>query len=158
MKTARFHSISVDSTPDISHLDHQSFTIPGVQEHGIPVERFLKFVSNVGHKVETLFKALTSTLDFHQPDLLDCRGQSYSGASNTSGPYSGLQARIKERNSFTVYIPRSAHCKSWVEVISFFRTIHHIKDFPLGPQISGKSLPLLTLQDYVMSTFFSNTR
>ena len=37
--------------------------------------------------------------------LSDCRGQSFDNGSNMSGKYSGLQARIRERNSLADYIP-----------------------------------------------------
>ncbi|XP_072400342.1 zinc finger MYM-type protein 1-like [Diabrotica undecimpunctata] len=39
----------------------------------------------------------------------NCRGQSYDNANNMSGVYSGLQARIKSRNSLAKYVPCAAH-------------------------------------------------
>ena len=41
---AKYFSFTVDSTPDISHVDELSFTIRYVSEEGKPLERFLKFV------------------------------------------------------------------------------------------------------------------
>ena len=41
--------------------------------------------------------------------LSDCRGQSFDNGSNMSGKYSGLQARIRERNPLADYIPCFAH-------------------------------------------------
>ena len=48
-------------------------------------------------------------LEKHQIKLSDCRGQSYDNGSNMSGKYSGLQARIQERNPLADYIPCFAH-------------------------------------------------
>ncbi|KAB0790847.1 hypothetical protein PPYR_14870, partial [Photinus pyralis] len=48
------------------------------------------------------------TLIFLNP-IQDCRGQTYDNASNMSGRYSGLQARLKEKCEFTSFVPCSAH-------------------------------------------------
>ena len=45
----------------------------------------------------------------HDLSIMDCRGQSYDNASNMSGKYRGLQARISEVNPLAVYVPCSAH-------------------------------------------------
>jgi len=42
-------------------------------------------------------------------DIKNCCGQSYDNASNMSGMYSGLQARIKEACIHAVYIPCAPH-------------------------------------------------
>ena len=39
----------------------------------------------------------------------NCRGQNYDNASNMSGRYNGLQARIKQVNQFAEYISCFAH-------------------------------------------------
>lgn len=58
IKHAKYFSISVDSTPDISHVDQLSFIVRYVSEDGCPVERFLKFIPNCGHKAEDLAKTV----------------------------------------------------------------------------------------------------
>ncbi|XP_050540304.1 zinc finger MYM-type protein 1-like [Daktulosphaira vitifoliae] len=90
--------IFIDSTPDISHVDKLSFMVRYVLATGLPVERFLCFVSNPGHKALDLTNVIINTLKSHDIDISDCRGQSYDNASNMSGQYSGVQARIKEIN------------------------------------------------------------
>jgi len=40
---ARYFSISIDSTPDIGHIDQLSFIFRYVNSDGLPVERFLCF-------------------------------------------------------------------------------------------------------------------
>lgn len=49
-------------------------------------------------------------------DINDCRGQSYDNAANMSGAYTGLQARIKQHNPLTFYVPCSAHSLNLVGV------------------------------------------
>ena len=48
--------------------------------------------------------------------LADCRGQSYDNASNMSGCYTGLQARIEEMNEFAEYLPCAGHSLNLVGV------------------------------------------
>ncbi|XP_060861796.1 52 kDa repressor of the inhibitor of the protein kinase-like [Metopolophium dirhodum] len=89
-----------------------------VLETGLPVERFLCFVSNPGHKALDLTKAITNTLKSHDIDISDCRGQSYDNASNMSGQYSGVQGRIKEINPLVYYVLCSAHSLNLVGISS----------------------------------------
>lgn len=107
--TARYFSISIDSTPDISHVDQLSFIFRYVNSDGLPVERFLCFLENVGHKSQYMAKAVFCILKKFNLDISFLRGQSYDNAKNMSGIYSGLQARIKEVAPLADYIPCSAH-------------------------------------------------
>uniref|UniRef100_A0A2S2NB80 Zinc finger MYM-type protein 1 n=1 Tax=Schizaphis graminum TaxID=13262 RepID=A0A2S2NB80_SCHGA len=109
IKTVKYYSIIVDSSPDISHVDQLSFVIRYVQENGVPIERFLQFLPNTGHKAIELFDSVTKLLNSYEIKIENCRGQSYDNARNMSGIYSGLQARIKELNPLIEYVPCSAH-------------------------------------------------
>lgn len=53
IKTAKYFSIIVDSTPDISNVDQLTFVIRYVAPDGSPNERFLTFIPNSGHKEKT---------------------------------------------------------------------------------------------------------
>nr|XP_047132496.1 uncharacterized protein LOC124811214 [Hydra vulgaris] len=109
IKEAKYFSISIDSTPDISHVDQLSFIFRYVQKNGCPVERFLGFLPNSGHKSEELADAVFLVLESHGLGINNCRGQSYDNASNMSGRYKGLQARIKKVNPLATFVPCSAH-------------------------------------------------
>lgn len=108
IKKCKYYSVSLDSTPDISHVDQLTLIVRYVLPSG-PVERFVKFLDMEGHTAEQLAQSLLDFLKENGIDIKDCRGQSYDNASNMSGKYRGLQARIKEINKYAEYIPCFAH-------------------------------------------------
>lgn len=96
MKIAKYYSIIVDSTPDISHVDQLAFILRYVLPNVVAVERFVKLLDNVGHKGTDMYNAVKETLKTSQINFNDLRGQSYNNAANMSGIYKGLQALIKK--------------------------------------------------------------
>jgi len=135
---AKYFSIIVDSTPDISHIDQLTFIIRYVQENGYPKERFIKFIPNVGHKAQDISDVITTTLETLKLDIANCRGQSYDNAANMSGQYNGLQAKIKELSPQADYIPCSAHSLNLVgesaaeiceEACRFFELLQELYNF-----------------------------
>eukprot|EP00731_Ephydatia_muelleri_P018517 Em0011g557a len=136
--SAKYYSFSVDSTPDISHTDQLTFTVRYVHDAGIPTERFLKFEEIHSHTGLNLFNTLIDILKDFRLDLKDCRGQSYDNASNMSGKYSGVQARVLEENNKASYIPCMAHslnlsgvsaAESCVNAVSFFGFVEKLYAF-----------------------------
>ncbi|XP_023247673.1 uncharacterized protein LOC111643719 [Copidosoma floridanum] len=115
LKKSKYYSISVDSTPDITPTDQLTFTVRYVIDTG-PVERFLTFIPIEGHGAEYLSTVIIDFLEKNDLNIKDCRGQSYDNASNMSGRYSGLQARIKQLNKYAEYIPCAAHSLNLVGV------------------------------------------
>ena len=108
IKTAKYYSISVYSTPDISHSGKLCCIFRYVLDSQ-PVERFVQFIEMNGHGAVELEHSICTFLEKHQIKLNDCRGQSYDNGSNMGGKYSGLQARIREKNPLADYIPCLAH-------------------------------------------------
>ncbi|XP_060845774.1 uncharacterized protein LOC132925391 [Rhopalosiphum padi] len=109
IKSSKYFSNSIDSTPDISHTDQLSFVIRYVISNGEPIERFIGFLENVGHKSENLAESVLSVLKKYNLDVCYLRGQSYYNAKNMSGIYSGVQARIKQVSPLADFVPCSAH-------------------------------------------------
>jgi len=72
-------------------------------------ERFLMFISNIGHKSTELMNAVVQTLSDFKIPIEDCRGQTYDNATNMSGSYTGLQAKIEEINPNPEFIPCAGH-------------------------------------------------
>jgi len=105
VNTSQYFSISVDSTPDITHTDQLSLVVRYIDESGNVFERFLCFMNNVGHKSENMAEAVITILNKYNLNLNYLRGQSYDNASNMSGSYSGLQARIKLINPLANLFP-----------------------------------------------------
>lgn len=108
LQTAKYYSVSVDSTPDITHIDQLTVIVRYVLPAG-PVERFIKFIPISSHTGVSLANALLSLLDEFEIDIAHCRGQSYDNASNMSGIYNGMQAIISAKNSLAVYVPCAGH-------------------------------------------------
>ena len=111
VKKAGYFSLSVDSTPDISHTDQLTLIIRYVSpEDGLPSERFLTFHELKDHSGERMadlvFNYLTTEFEI---DFNKCRGQSYNNAVNMAGRYNGMQQNIIEKNKFARFIPCAAH-------------------------------------------------
>lgn len=115
LRQAKYFSLSVDSTPDVNHCDQLAFTVRYVKQRS-PVERFLGFINCHGHDAENLCNVILKFLRDNDISIADCRGQSYDNASNMSGQYTGVQARIKDINKSAVYVPCAAHSLNLVGV------------------------------------------
>lgn len=140
VKSAKYFSISVDSTPDLSHIDQLTFIIRYVKDC-VPVERFLKFIPIKEHKSKYLAETILNFLEIHDIPIKDCRGQSYDNSSNMSGKYSGLQTRIKEKCEFATFIPCAGHSLNLVgvhaagcvpEASQFFEIVQKVYNFFSG--------------------------
>ena len=108
LKSAKFFSISVDSTPDISNEDQLTLIIRYVNSNS-PIERFLKFFDIETHTGIGITHIILEFLKKIDVKIEDCRGQSYDNATNMSGKYKGMQAIIKEKSKNAIYIPCCAH-------------------------------------------------
>lgn len=137
IKTSKYFSISLDSTPDVSHSDQLCLIIRYIKNTE-PVEKFIIFLESDGHDAESMYKAVSSFMEEHGLNIQDCRGQSYDNASNMSGKYNGLQAKIKQVSPYAEYIPCFAHslnlvgqsaAESCSDAVKFFLFVENLYVF-----------------------------
>jgi len=77
VKSRKYYSIVVDSTPDITHSGQLAFILRYASDKGVPTERFLEFIPKVGHKSLVIAETIIMTIDNLKLNISDCRGQSY---------------------------------------------------------------------------------
>lgn len=137
IREAKYYSISVDSTPDVTHHDQLVFCVR-YTINGAPIERFLQFIHINQHKSEYLTNTVIEFMSDHSINLADCRGQSYDNTNNMAGKYSGLQQRIIDLNKFAIFVPCAAHSLNLVgtaavstndSAVSFFCFMESIYSF-----------------------------
>lgn len=139
LQQSRYFSLSVDSTPDMSHIDQLTTVVRYVRmSDGKVVERFLTFIPIESHTGEALATTILKFLNKCDIDIRNLRGQSYDNAANMSGCYNGLQAHICKINRLAHYIPCAAHSlnlvgvsatESCVNAISFFGLVQKLFNF-----------------------------
>ncbi|XP_022182825.1 uncharacterized protein LOC111042505 [Myzus persicae] len=81
LKTAKYYSLIVDSTPDIANVDQLVIALRYVLPSGVPAERFLILISNSGHKSEEMSNVVMDFLNSHNIPIKNCRGQNYDNIS-----------------------------------------------------------------------------
>lgn len=106
---AKYFSLIVDSSSDISKCDQLTIAVRYVNSDGAAVERFLCFIPSVGHKSQEIEFSILKKLIELNININYCRGQSYDNSRNMSGIYNGLQAQIKKKSKNAVFSPCSAH-------------------------------------------------
>lgn len=117
IKEAKYFSIIMDSTPDLSKVDQMAIVIRYCTLNSV-YERLLKLSPIKSHQGESIFMVLEEFLKNSEINITNCRGQSYDNASNMSGKYKGLQAYVKNKCNLAVYIPCTAHSLNLVGVHS----------------------------------------
>ena len=107
---------------------------------------------------EVLFDLVKMVLSCFGLELRNLRGQFYDGASNMSGQFNGLQAKIQEVNQSALYVHCYAHSLNLVLVSTisqnqasrnFFGVIQSLYNFIAG---SSKRHVFLKMQNGGMST------
>jgi hypothetical protein len=121
-------SLLVDECRDISDKEQMGVVLRYLDKCGLVKEKFVGVV----HVKETTAACLKYCIDFLFADLglslKQVRGQGYDGASNMSGEFNGLQAKIKEENGSAYYIHCFAHKLNLV-VVAIAKKIFDVGDF-----------------------------
>uniref|UniRef100_A0A673B287 TTF-type domain-containing protein n=1 Tax=Sphaeramia orbicularis TaxID=375764 RepID=A0A673B287_9TELE len=115
---APFYSIITDTTQDVSKIDQlsQVYCYVTVVKNDMNIatdiqinEVFLGFEATAGSSASELENKILGSIEKNKIDLSKCRGQGYDGAANMSGEYSGVQARITEKEPLARYVHCAAH-------------------------------------------------
>ncbi|XP_065658671.1 52 kDa repressor of the inhibitor of the protein kinase-like [Hydra vulgaris] len=98
VKKAKYFSIILDCTPDVSHKEQMSIIlrsvvcIPGT---GINIsENFFGYLKVDDTTGKGLLDAFLDQTKKWELNILDCRGQSYDNGANMKGKAKGVQARL----------------------------------------------------------------
>ena len=121
-------SLLVDECRDVSDKEQMAVVLRYVDTCGLSNERFV----GVLHVEETTFAYLKSKIDFIITklglSLQQVRGQGYDGASNMTGEFNGLQAKIMRENSSAYFVHCFAHKLNLV-VVAIAKKIFDVGDF-----------------------------
>ena len=137
---AKYFSILLDCTPDVSHQEQLSVTIRyvSINKEVLIEERFIQYIAIT----ETIGASLTETiLDILSNlglNLENLRGQGYDNGANMVGRYAGVQAHILEMNNRAFFTPCCSHslnlvlghmAKSCSYALSFFGIVQRLYVF-----------------------------
>lgn len=109
LQRVKYFSGTVDSKPNMSHMNQKAFVFRFVSETGKVTERFIGFESIYSHTGSSLADCVIMMVSNLGLDLSNCHGQAYDNASNMSGRYDGLRAQLKKNNPLIHSIPCTAH-------------------------------------------------
>ena len=99
LRKASYFSLSVDSTPDLSHVAQLNIIVRYVS----PVERFLTFLELKNNSGESMAGMVVGYLSKDcKVDFSKCRGQSYDNAANMAGKYNGMQQKIIVKQAYYI--------------------------------------------------------
>ena len=138
VKEAAFFAIIADETPDSGKIEQLSLFVRYVR-NGTIEERLLSVEPAMDQTTaEALLHTIRDKLENCGIAISNLRGQCYDGASNVSGIYTSLQARVKELSSSALYTHCYAHVLNLVIVDTmtknktardFFETLQNLYVF-----------------------------
>ena len=111
IKAAKYFSILLDSTPDVSHIDQMAFIVRYVKVGSSEVqikESSLNFFP-LQKNADEIMKSIPDELQQNGLDIMMCRGQAYDNASTMVEIRSRVLCRIKQVNSKAIFIPCGNH-------------------------------------------------
>lgn len=110
IQQARFFSVSVDSTFDLSRREQLSFVVRYINVDGKICERLLAVKESpimTGIQMFNIFEMVCNEMFLDWKNFLV--GQSYDGAQNMRGQFQGLQAIVKDKCPTATFIWCCAH-------------------------------------------------
>ena len=112
LKLAKYFSIILDCTPDVSHKEQMSLIVRFVDVSHCDikvVEHFIEFFIVEDTTGKGLSDLLLVAIDKLGLNIDDCRGQGYNNGANMKGKHKGVQAHILRTNSRAFFTPCGCH-------------------------------------------------
>ncbi|KAB0802613.1 hypothetical protein PPYR_04799 [Photinus pyralis] len=125
IKLAKYYSIILDCTPDVSKTEQMSLVIRIVSNKNgeyKPKEYFINFLPVESTSGAGLTEVLLNELNRLGLAVGNIRGQGYDNGANMKGVHSGVQRRILNENPKAFFVPCSCHSLNLVvqELFVFF--------------------------------------
>ncbi|CAF4393680.1 unnamed protein product, partial [Rotaria magnacalcarata] len=110
VSSRKWFSLIRDETCDESTVEKLCITIRSVDSNYNVFEDVVGLYATSTQNASTIVEAIYDVLVRCGLDMINCRGQSYDGASNMSGIYNGVSSIILNQYSKAIYVHCVAHC------------------------------------------------